>query len=49
VTYDAIAFKMGAWDKEMPERVDLLYAFERNTYNGFETLQLNVKDLKPAQ
>ena len=48
VTYDAIAFKMGAWDKEMPERVDLLYSFERNTYNGFETLQLNVKDLKPA-
>jgi single-stranded-DNA-specific exonuclease len=49
VTYDAIAFRMGAWASELPARVDLLYSFERNSYNGFESLQLNVKDLKPAQ
>ena len=49
VTYDAIAFRMGAWANELPARVDLLYSFERNSYNGFESLQLNVKDLKPAQ
>jgi single-stranded-DNA-specific exonuclease len=49
IAYDAIAFRMGAWDKEMPAHVDLLYSFERNSYNGFESLQLNVKDLKPSQ
>jgi len=48
IAYDAIAFRMGAWDKDMPAHVDLLYSFERNSYNGFETLQLNVKDLKPS-
>lgn len=46
--YDAIAFRQGHWAEHMPERLDLLYTFERNFYNGRESLQLNVRDLKPA-
>jgi single-stranded-DNA-specific exonuclease len=50
VTFDAIAFRQGNWvtEKKMPSRVDLLYSFEINEYNGKKTLQLNVQDLKPA-
>lgn len=46
--YDAIGFRLGHWAEQMPERVDLLYAFEKNIYMGRESLQLNVRDLKPA-
>jgi single-stranded-DNA-specific exonuclease len=46
--WDAIAFRQGKWAGAMPAYVDLLYTFERNLYNGNETLQLNVRDLKPA-
>lgn len=48
IYYDAIAFRMGAWATQIPERVDLLYTFERNNYQGREGLQLIVRDLKPA-
>ena len=48
VTFDAIAFRQGKWFGNLPERVDLLYSFEKNEYNGWITLQLNVRDIKPA-
>jgi single-stranded-DNA-specific exonuclease len=48
ITYDAIAFRQGHWKEQMPERVDLVYTFERNEFNGRISLQLNVKDLRPA-
>jgi len=48
VTFDAIAFGQGHWHANMPARVDLLYTFERNEFNGRSSLQLNVRDLKPA-
>ena len=48
ITWDAIAFRQGKWIDAMPSRVDLFYNFERNVYNGNVTLQLNVRDLKPA-
>jgi len=48
LVYDAIGFRLGHWARQMPERVDLLYAFEKNVYMGRESLQLNVRDLKPA-
>ncbi len=48
ITWDAIAFRQGKWIDAMPQWVDLFYAFERNEYNGNVTLQLNVRDLKPA-
>jgi single-stranded-DNA-specific exonuclease len=45
---DAIAFRQGYWMETMPSKVDLLYAFEDNEYNGNSSLQLNVKDIKPS-
>ena len=48
ITYDAIAFNKGEWCDQMPARIDLLYAFELNEYNGRTTLQLNVRDIKPT-
>jgi single-stranded-DNA-specific exonuclease len=49
ITYDAIAFRQGEWQSKMPAYVDLLFTFERNEYNGQTSLQLNVRDLKPAE
>jgi single-stranded-DNA-specific exonuclease len=49
IYYDAIAFNLGYWQEHMPPHVDLLYAFETNEYNGYETLQLRVRDLKPSE
>lgn len=46
ITYDAIAFNQGAWLEEMPGRVDLFYSFDLNEYNGVESLQLRVRDLR---
>ncbi len=49
ITYDAVAFRQGHWmENGLPKEVDILYRFELNNYNGRETLQLNVVDLKPA-
>lgn len=48
ITYDAIAFRQGHWQDQMPGRVDLLYNFELNEFNGRTTLQLNVRDLKAS-
>jgi single-stranded-DNA-specific exonuclease len=46
IYYDAIAFRQGHWLAHMPERVDLIYTFETNEYNGRVGLQLNVRDLR---
>lgn len=48
ILYDAVAFRQGHWADDMPERIDILYSFEKNVFNGRENLQLNVKDLRPA-
>ncbi len=48
ITYDGIAFRMGHWYGQMPKRVDLMYVYERNEFNGRVTLQLNIRDLKPT-
>jgi single-stranded-DNA-specific exonuclease len=48
ITYSAIAFQQGHWADEMPERIDILYYFELNEYNGRSSLQLNIIDLKPS-
>ena len=48
VALDAIGFRMGELQAALPPRVDVLYAFEANEYNGRSSLQLNLKDLKPA-
>ena len=48
ITYDAVAFRQGHWADQMPEKVDLLYVFETNLYQGRESLQLNVRDIRPS-
>jgi single-stranded-DNA-specific exonuclease len=48
ITYDAIAFRQGHWLTKLPNRVDLLYAYELNEYNGRQSLQLNIRDIQPS-
>lgn len=48
ITYDAIAFRQGAWFENLPDIIDLAYTFERNEFNGRSSLQLNVIDIKPS-
>ncbi len=48
ITYDGIAFRQGHWAGRMPGRVDILYHFERNYYQGQVSLQLNIRDLRPT-
>jgi single-stranded-DNA-specific exonuclease len=48
ITYDAIAFRQGHWQENMPAHIDLLYVFELNEFNGRSMLQLNVRDIKPS-
>ena len=49
VTYTGIAFRQGHWLDQMPKAFDIIYSFEINSYNGRETLQLNIKDIKPTE
>jgi single-stranded-DNA-specific exonuclease len=48
-TWDAIAFRQGAWHDYLPARADVAYTLEINEWNGRSQLQLNVKDIKPAE
>jgi single-stranded-DNA-specific exonuclease len=45
---DAIGFRLGDLLPNLPPMVDVLYTFEANEYNGRVSLQLNLKDIKPA-
>jgi single-stranded-DNA-specific exonuclease len=47
--YDAIAFQQGHWLADMPERIDIAYRFEENSYMGRVTTQLNVRDIRVAE
>lgn len=47
-TFDGIAFKQGYWAGELPDVVDIAYRFEVNEYMGRSSLQLNIRDIKPA-
>lgn len=47
-THDAIGFRLGNWHKNMPARVDILFTYEVNEYNGRVGYQLNLKDIKAA-
>lgn len=48
VTFDAIAFRQGHWQENIPKHIDLMYTFEINEFRGQKRLQLNVRDLKPS-
>jgi single-stranded-DNA-specific exonuclease len=45
-THDAIGFRLGEWAQAMPARVDILFTYEPNEYNGRVSYQLRLKDLK---
>lgn len=46
--HDAIGFRLGDWHKVMPPRVDVLFTYEPNEFNGRVNYQLNLRDLKPS-
>lgn len=48
IVYDAIAFRQGQLAENMPAKIDILFTFERNTFQGVERIQLNIKDIKPV-
>jgi single-stranded-DNA-specific exonuclease len=48
MTVDGIGFRLGDMQATLPARVDVLYTFEPNEYNGRTTLQLNLKDVRPV-
>jgi single-stranded-DNA-specific exonuclease len=48
ISVDAIGFRLGHLKENLPRYIDVLYRFEANEFNGRTTLQLNLKDLKPA-
>lgn len=47
-TWDAIGFGMGDRSSDIIERMDLLYTPEFNTWEGRESIQLKLRDLRPC-
>lgn len=47
-SHDAIGFRLGDWHQNLPARVDILFTYEVNEYNGRVGYQLNLKDLRAA-
>ncbi len=47
-SHDAIGFKLGHWHNNLPPRVDILFTYETNEYNGRMSYQLNLKDIRAA-
>ncbi len=48
VVWDAIAFRHGEWAPKVPRQIDLVYQLDARVWNGEARLQLNVRDLRPA-
>ncbi len=46
MSFDAIAFRMGDIIRRLPEFIDIAYRLERNSYLGYESLQLNIVDIQ---
>jgi hypothetical protein len=46
---NAVAFFKGEWAQNMPEKIDVVYRFELNEYNGYQSLQANIKDIRASQ
>lgn len=47
-THDAIGFRFGPLLGKLSDRVDVMYSYEINEYNGMVNYQLNLRDVKPA-
>ena len=48
MTHDGIGFRLGHLQPELPERVDIMFIYEINEFNGRIGYQLNLKDVKAA-
>jgi single-stranded-DNA-specific exonuclease len=48
ITFDAIGFRLGHLQEGLPPKLDLIYTFESNEFNGRTSFQLNLKDVKAA-
>lgn len=46
MSFDAIAFRMGDIIGRLPEFIDIAYRLERNSYLGYQSLQLNIVDIQ---
>ncbi|MGB4594300.1 MAG: single-stranded-DNA-specific exonuclease RecJ [Anaerolineaceae bacterium] len=46
--WEAIAFRQGHWINTLPAEMDIVYYFDVNVWNGHQTLQLNIRDIKPS-
>ena len=44
--FNSIGFRLGHLRDNLPARVDVMYHFEANEWNGKRSLQLNLKDVK---
>ncbi len=44
----SIGFGLGYWYGSVPDFVDIVYSIDENTWNNVTTLQLQLKDIKPA-
>jgi single-stranded-DNA-specific exonuclease len=49
VAWPAMFFRHGYLLDQVPTRVDVVYALEKNTWNGEERLRIQLHDLRPAQ
>jgi single-stranded-DNA-specific exonuclease len=48
ITFDAIGFSLGPLLSQLPPQIDIIYRFETNEFNGRQSFQLNLKDVKPT-
>ena len=43
--FDAIAFRKGELEDQLPHVIDIAFYIERNVYMGYENIQLNVQEI----
>ena len=48
VGLDAIGFGLGGWAEHMPDRIDVAFQLEINEWQGRQSLQANLKDIREA-
>lgn len=47
--WEGIAFRQGYWLNNLTPEIDIAYYFDVNVWNGRQTLQLNIRDIKPSE
>ena len=47
--FKCIAFGQGDWAGRLPDRVDLAYTINKDDWNGRDSLQLMIKDIRETQ